>query len=144
MLSLEDYKTWFGEKDLILKLKLSREMKLANYLDKNAEYSVPFGQSDIPVNIHLAIPSTVSCWHKFNINIRFLDTTPSENTGTVSLSSSTSIRIPVVVVEKAASHLLIILLRYCARAEKNTGKCFMGFNWNNTYYCNNNCCLPYS
>jgi len=133
-----------GEKDLILKAEIIEGNEIATILDKNAEYSVPFGQSDIPVNIHLAIPSTVPVGTNYNINIRFLEYNSFWKHWTVSLSSSTSIRIPVVVVEKPLPPVDNSAPIPAQEPEKNTGNVLWALIGIILIIVNNNCCLPYS
>jgi len=90
-----------GGKDLILNAEIIEGKDIATILDKNAKYSVPFGRADIPVNVRISIPAGTPLGIEYSLNIRFLDVTPTaENSGTITLSTSSSRRIPVVVVAK--------------------------------------------
>jgi len=96
-----------GGQDLTLKAELTGDGGgIATIIDESKEYAVPFGASDIPVNVLVQVPETDRVGGVRQISLFFEDVTPSGG-GMVHVSSAFSTNFPVYVVVEEESELYI-------------------------------------
>jgi len=90
-------------KEVILKAEMIEGGEIASITDSSLEYAVPAGTTSdnaVPVNIRVDVPGGVNEGSEYNIKIRFLDISPSEGEGTVTIAQSLTKVVPVLVTRE--------------------------------------------
>ena len=104
-----------NEGDLVIKAELVNDAGIAKLIDRNLEYSVSPGlETDGIVNIRIEIPQEAVVGQEYDVNFKFSDITPSDDSGTITFTTTVSGGIKVIaegeVVEAESMNLTWIIL----------------------------------
>ncbi len=89
-------------KDHTIKIELIEGKGIATIIDSGLDsFKVPAGKLDLPLNIKVSIPSEIAEGTSYTITVSYLDITPGNYSGMVTMDESRTSSIPILV-EKAA------------------------------------------
>ncbi len=85
-----------GGEDLRLKAEITEGSEIADLINPNKEYLVPFGRKDIKVNIRITVPENAALEDRYIVKLSFKQAAKEEGK-MVQMSSSVGTAIPVVI-----------------------------------------------
>jgi len=86
-----------GEEDIIYEVSIVGGSEIAEITDSSLTYTVLAGNTNTPINMRVFIPKKAKNNTEYTITVRFLDITPSEDEGMITLATSSVKSIPVLV-----------------------------------------------
>ena len=86
-----------GDEDVTLRAEIEEGKEIAELIDPNLDYLVPFGKKDVSVNIKISIPEDVIVGKEYNVVVSFKQIIPNE-ARTLQLTSAIKKTIPIKIV----------------------------------------------
>ena len=85
-----------GDEDLTLKAQITEGNEIAELVNPDTEYFVPFGSKDVGVTIRVSIPEDITLESEYNIAVTFKEIIEQEG-GMLEMSGSVGANIPVII-----------------------------------------------
>jgi len=86
-----------GDEDVTLRAEIEEGKEIAELIDSNLDYLVPFGRKDVSVSVRVSIPEDIPLDKEYNIVISFKQIIPNE-ARTLQLTSAIKKTIPIKIV----------------------------------------------
>ena len=86
-----------GGEDLVFKVSITEGKDLAVITDNNQEFSVPFGSSDVPVNLLITIPKNFPYGNDQKVSVSFTQVVNNQEGKMIQMGGGVKTVIPLVI-----------------------------------------------
>jgi len=88
-----------GNEDMTLRAVLVEGSEIAQIVDSNTDYFVPYGSKDVEVHLKVSIPANAQLGDDYGIGVSFTQVASAEDGRMVQVSGSVQTYVPVLVQE---------------------------------------------
>lgn len=89
-----------GGEDLKLRAYFKQESEVAEFVDADTDYDLPFGTQDLKVNIIVKVPNNAQIGQKYLVDLAFRSVSSGNGDGPVQLAAEIGKKFEVLVIER--------------------------------------------